>query len=72
VAEDFYDSYHRSTISKITMTEPIVVILFMFFGIGLGIIFMQVLNWLKDPIPYTCSVFLGGIFLSLASKNQDG
>jgi hypothetical protein len=54
------------------MSEPIVVILFMFFGIGLGIIFMQVLNWLKDPIPYTCSVFLGGIFLSLASKNQDG
>lgn len=54
------------------MSEPIVVILFMFFGIGLGIIFMQVLNWLKDPIPYTCSVFLGGIFLSLATKNQDG
>ena len=52
--------------------RPVKVILFMFFGIGVGIIFMQVLNKFKEPIPYTVAIFLAGILFSLANREGTG
>lgn len=53
-------------------SDPVVVILFMFFGLGTGILIMQVLSALGDPIPYTCVVFASGIIFSLAHKSNTG
>ncbi len=53
-------------------TEPVVIILFMFFGLGVGIIIMQVLSALGDPLPYTVVVFTAGLLFSLADKNNAG
>jgi hypothetical protein len=52
--------------------EPIDCLLFMCFGIGVGILFMQVLNKIGDPIPYTVVVFIAGILFSLANKDSTG
>jgi NhaP-type Na+/H+ or K+/H+ antiporter len=52
--------------------EALQVVLFMFFGIGVGIIFMQFLNYIGDPIPYTVAVFIAGILFSLANKDSTG
>lgn len=50
--------------------EPTVVILFMFFGLGLGIIVMQVLSVFGEAVPYTVIVFVLGVIFSLcADKN---
>lgn len=52
--------------------EPNDILLFMFFGIGVGVIFMQVLNRLGDPVPFTVVVFIAGILFSLANKDSTG
>ncbi|KAJ1435051.1 Sodium/hydrogen exchanger family-domain-containing protein [Ochromonadaceae sp. CCMP2298] len=52
---------------------PVDVMLFMFFGIGLGVLIMQVLNKIGDPLPYTCVVFLVGILLAvITTDNANG
>lgn len=53
-------------------SNPVVVILFMFFGLGMGILIMQGLSVLGDPIPYTCVVFAVGIIFSLCTKSNGG
>lgn len=53
-------------------TEPVVIILFMFCGVGVGIIIMQVLSAFGDPLPYTCVVFFAGLMFSLLDKNNAG
>lgn len=53
-------------------TDPVVVILFMFFGLGMGIIIMQALSAMGEPIPYTCVVFATGIIFSLGTKGDGG
>lgn len=52
--------------------EPVDVLLFMFFGIGVGVLFMQGLNAIGDPVPYTVVVFIAGILFSLANKDGTG
>jgi len=52
--------------------EPVDVLLFMFFGIGVGVLFMQFLNAIGDPVPYTVVVFVAGILFSLANKDGTG
>eukprot|EP00600_Ochromonadales_sp_CCMP1393_P001641 CAMPEP_0174982048 /NCGR_PEP_ID=MMETSP0004_2-20121128/16250_1 /TAXON_ID=420556 /ORGANISM="Ochromonas sp., Strain CCMP1393" /LENGTH=1017 /DNA_ID=CAMNT_0016233903 /DNA_START=17 /DNA_END=3070 /DNA_ORIENTATION=- len=52
--------------------DPSVVILFMFFGLGIGVLIMQGLSLVGDPIPYTCVVFLLGILFSVCNKNNGG
>jgi hypothetical protein len=52
--------------------EPVTIILFMFFGLMIGILIMQVLSALGDPVPYTCVVFLSGIIFSLFNKHNSG
>lgn len=52
--------------------EPADILLFMFFGIGVGIILMQFLNKIGDPVPFTVVVFISGILFSLASKDSTG
>lgn len=52
--------------------DAIDVLLFMFFGIGVGVLFMQFLNKIGDPVPYTVVVFIAGILFSLANKNGTG
>lgn len=52
--------------------EPIDVLLFMFFGIGVGVLFMQFLNKIGDPVPYTVVVFIAGILFALANKDGTG
>lgn len=58
--------------AETAQSDPVVVILFMFFGLGTGILIMQVLSALGDPIPYTCVVFASGIIFSLAHKSNTG
>ena len=51
--------------------ESTVVLLFMFFGLGLGIVLMQLLSKIGEAIPYTCAVFvLGLLFAGLASSTD--
>lgn len=52
--------------------EAVNVLLFMFFGIGVGVIFMQILNLVGDPVPYTVVVFIAGILFSLSNKDGTG
>jgi len=52
--------------------EPNDILLFMFFGIGVGVIFMQVLNRIGDPVPFTVVVFMAGVLFSLANKDSTG
>lgn len=52
--------------------DAIDVLLFMFFGIGVGVVFMQFLNKIGDPVPYTVVVFIAGILFSLANKDGTG
>lgn len=52
--------------------EAVNVLLFMFFGIGVGVIFMQCLNLIGDPVPYTVVVFIAGILFSLSNKDGTG
>lgn len=52
--------------------DAIDVLLFMFFGIGVGVLFMQFLNKIGDPVPYTVVVFIAGILFSLANKDGTG
>ena len=49
-----------------------VVLMFMFFGIGVGALLMQVLSHCGDPLPYTCVVFFFGLLFSLANKDSTG
>eukprot|EP01033_Poteriospumella_lacustris_P004262 gene4262-3041_t len=52
--------------------EATVVLLFMFFGLAIGILAMQGLSLVGEPIPYTCLVFLLGVIFSLGNNNHDG
>lgn len=86
----------------VTEVEPVVIVLFMFFGLGTGIIIMQLLSVVGgstltslsigllylsvylsicllphglasgDPLPYTCVIFVAGMFMSFANKNTAG
>lgn len=49
-----------------------VVLLFMFFGLAIGILAMQGLSLVGDAIPYTCIVFLLGVIFSLGNNKRDG
>jgi RsiW-degrading membrane proteinase PrsW (M82 family) len=44
------------------------VVLFMFFGIGLGILFVQALNYWGNPVHYTVCMFFAGMLFSLANN----
>ncbi len=59
-------------VCKAEKPEPPDILLFMFFGIGVGIVIMQCLNKLGDPVPFTVVVFIAGILLSLANKESTG
>ena len=51
--------------------ESTVVLLFMFFGLAVGIVLMQILSKVGETIPYTCAVFIMGlIFAGLTSSND--
>lgn len=52
--------------------ESTVVLLFMFFGLAVGIIAMQVLSFFGEAIPYTCLVFLLGAIFSVGNNTHDG
>ena len=51
-------------------TEPVVVILFCFFGLMLGTFISQVLSIYGEVIPYTVVVFLLGALFALSSKGS--
>lgn len=59
-------------VCKAETDEPVDILLFMFFGVGVGIITMQFLNKIGDPIPFTVVIFISGILFSLASKDSTG
>lgn len=46
------------------------VILFLFFGMALGILVMQILSYYGEPIPYTVVVFLLGALFSLTDSTH--
>ena len=49
--------------------EPVTVVLFMFFGLGVGVLVTQLLSVFGEAIPYTVLVFLLGLLFSLASDS---
>ena len=51
--------------------DPTDVLLFMFFGLGVGILILQVLSHFGDPIPYTVVVFIFGCLVSLFNRDHD-
>lgn len=53
-------------------SDPVVVLLFMFFGLIVGVVIMQVLSYIGDPIPYTVVVFVTGLIFSVAHKGNSG
>jgi len=59
-------------VCKAETHEPIDILLFMFFGVGMGIVVMQCLNKIGDPVPFTVVVFISGILFSLATKDSTG
>lgn len=59
-------------VCKAETHEPVDILLFMFFGVGVGIIVMQCLNKIGDPVPFTVVVFISGILFSLATKDSTG
>lgn len=52
--------------------QTTIVLLFMFFGLAVGIMAMQLLSFFGEAIPYTCAVFLIGVFFSLGNIHSDG
>jgi hypothetical protein len=50
--------------------KPEDVILFMFFGLGLGILVTQILSLFGERIPYACIIFILGIIFSTINKTQ--
>lgn len=50
--------------------NPVVTILFTFFGLGVGIIVTQFLSIFGEAIPYTVVVFLLGLLLSTATDSN--
>lgn len=51
--------------------EPVTVVLFMFFGLGVGVLVTQLLSVFGEAIPYTVLVLLLGLLFSLASDSTD-
>ncbi|RYY84565.1 hypothetical protein EON63_09010 [archaeon] len=49
---------------------PTNVILFLFFGLGCGIVVTQLLSYYGEILPYTVIMFLLGVFFSIADTNQ--
>ena len=50
----------------------VLVLLFMFFGLSLGILVMQTLSHVGEAIPYTVLVFLMGIVFAAISDKSEG
>lgn len=46
------------------------IILFLFFGLGLGVVVTQVLSIWGESIPYTVVIFLLGLLFSLADSSR--
>lgn len=45
------------------------VLLFLFFGLGMGVLVMQLLSFWGEPVPYTVVVFFMGAIFSLANSS---
>ena len=97
-ATDSSPSVRGGDADDVSEVEPVVIVLFMFFGLGTGIIIMQLLSVVGgstltslsigclisllclsiylsasgDPLPYTCVIFVAGMFMSFANKNTAG
>lgn len=52
--------------------DPEIILLFMFFGLAIGILIMQLLSFCGDPLPYTVVIFMSGLVFSLLDKNNAG
>ena len=52
--------------------ESIVTILFIVFGLGVGILIQQMLSKLGDPLPYTVVVFISGLIFSSWNRHNAG
>jgi xanthosine utilization system XapX-like protein len=61
-----------STVRADDGAAPVVILLFIFFGLIVGIVIMQILSKLGDPLPYTVVVFTTGLVFSLANKGNAG
>lgn len=52
--------------------DPVVTILFIVFGLGIGILIQQLLSKLGDPVPYTVVVFIAGLIFSSWNRDDAG
>lgn len=68
-ADDFQDDDYSAGGSGIA---PTAVILFMFFGLCLGIFTLQVISRIGESIPYTVIIFILGIIFSFVLKLDGG
>lgn len=51
--------------------DPTDIVLFMFFGLSLGIVTMQILSRIGDIVPYTVVIFIFGVLISLFNQAND-
>jgi hypothetical protein len=50
--------------------DPVIILLFMFFGLGVGVLLSQVLSIFGEAVPYTVLVFLLGMLFSTAADSN--
>jgi di/tricarboxylate transporter len=55
-----------------TANDPIAVMLFLFFGLCLGIFVLQIISRIKTDIPYTVVIFVIGVVCSSLSNTRQG
>lgn len=65
------DQFDDNTANVSNQDSPAIVILFMFFGLSLGILVMQILSKFGEPVPYTVVIFLLGGLFSFVSRASD-
>jgi hypothetical protein len=53
-------------------TDPAVVVLFMFFGLGIGVIVTQLQSALWGVIPYTVVIFFVGVGFAVMVGEREG
>ena len=50
--------------------ESVTILLFMFFGLGVGVIVSQILSFVGEAVPYTVLVFLLGLLFSTLADTE--
>jgi hypothetical protein len=64
--------YSSRRLEEDSDSGDIPVLVFMFIGLAVGIIMMQLLSFFGESIPYTCLLFLLGGLFSFVNSDSSG